>query len=523
MPEKFKKCHLCAEEIPLLATECEFCGAKFTITSTGYCKQCHVIRDANEYGNCTVCGSVVTDWQIQSTPLEEVSPPIQKEIPSSSSLDSSISKSVLEVIPIKGEGVNYRFSAFFLDLIILISLISTLLAIFFIPMGERLTSLKSIDKDFLSSLFTGATLIVIPLTWFLYFFIFEGALGTTPGKALNHLRVIKKGGGKINWGQAAIRAFFSFLEDNLIGAIVIWSTPLKQRLGDLIAGTLVVNKEKVARAEFAPPGLSLVFHNYKQVDFAKLIKGTIERFGFYRYLILEGFSPNNAMIKTRIHGHFFRSEFDLLCHNIQERYQIHFPKKVIVWRLIMFILVIIPIIIGLIVFLIEVLPGKGIDDLSSSRGGGDNQAIAISTPLSPTSTTTLRPSATPRPTWTQTPLPLEVNFDNLGDLDDDTLVVMSGRLAMMSSTQCDYKCGLLLENPSNTTQKIIMFVTIGENPNQMKALPDNYSKGDIQIYLDDGSIAYVGYRLKVTGHKCTTTSGEPCIYTIRKIEFNKIP
>jgi hypothetical protein len=100
---------------------------------------------------------------------------------------------------------------------------------------------------------------------------------------------------------------------------------------------------------------------------------------------------------------------------------------------------------------------------------------------------------------------------------------MVGRLTLMSSTICDYACGLLLENPENTNQKITIFVLVGDTPNYMKALPDNYRKEDIQIILDDGSLAYVGYRLKVTGRKCTTTEGNPCIYTIRKIEFFKIP
>jgi len=93
----------------------------------------------------------------------------------------------------------------------------------------------------------------------------------------------------------------------------------------------------------------------------------------------------------------------------------------------------------------------------------------------------------------------------------------------MSSTICDYQCGLLLENPSNTAQRIILFVVTGDKPNQMKPLSDNYTKGDIQILLDDGSYAYVGYRLQVTGRKCTTTEGNPCISSIQKIEFYKIP
>jgi hypothetical protein len=62
---------MCAEEIKIEETTCEYCGAQFEVTSTGYCQHCHKVRDADEKGQCRVCGSKVVDLQVQSSLIEE--------------------------------------------------------------------------------------------------------------------------------------------------------------------------------------------------------------------------------------------------------------------------------------------------------------------------------------------------------------------------------------------------------------------------------------------------------------------
>ena len=153
-------------------------------------------------------------------------------------------------------------------------------------------------------------------------------------------------------------------------------------------------------------------------------------------------------------------------------------------------------------------------------------AVAIPpTPITPapSRTQTPIPTKTLRPTLTPTPAPLEVTFDTIGSYPTGQLVILAGQLVMFSSTYCDDNCGMLLTNPFKTSQEITIFVTLGESrqntlPNQMRPLPDPYSKSDIQVRLNDGTYAGIGSRIIVTGEICETTDGDTCIHDIIKIE-----
>jgi hypothetical protein len=157
----------------------------------------------------------------------------------------------------------------------------------------------------------------------------------------------------------------------------------------------------------------------------------------------------------------------------------------------------------------------------------DSSTLAIHAPtvtsfVSTTLTSTNTPQPTPieMATSSAPPVPVEVTFDTIGNYPTGQLVILVGRIALMSGTTCSLQtCGLLLENPDKPSQKMTIFITVGTNPNQMKLLPDNYTKSDIQVYLNDGSVAVVYYRVRVTGRVCITSSDEPCISDIVKIEL----
>ncbi|MGE5416044.1 MAG: RDD family protein [Acidobacteriota bacterium] len=84
-----------------------------------------------------------------------------------------------------------------------------------------------------------------------YFTLFEGIVGGTPGKILVGIRVIKEDGSKCTVGGAIIRTLLRivdlipFIIPYLLAAIMVWVTDKNQRLGDKVAGTVVVYKHKM--------------------------------------------------------------------------------------------------------------------------------------------------------------------------------------------------------------------------------------------------------------------------------------
>ena len=88
--------------------------------------------------------------------------------------------------------------------------------------------------------------------------------GRTPGKALLGLRVVTIEGGPIRFRHAAIRAilglFDKYVGSGLVGVVSVLATQRNQRVGDLVAGTIVLRERSGARAPAAvrfspPPGL----------------------------------------------------------------------------------------------------------------------------------------------------------------------------------------------------------------------------------------------------------------------------
>ncbi len=107
----------------------------------------------------------------------------------------------------------------------------------FIPRGGGSTSYSSN---------TGLDLVWGSVLGVAYFLIQEALFGATVGKAAMGLRVVDKSGNRLTMRQTIVRNVARLVDwlPNLyiLGALSIASSPSRQRIGDRLAGTLVVDQ-----------------------------------------------------------------------------------------------------------------------------------------------------------------------------------------------------------------------------------------------------------------------------------------
>jgi uncharacterized RDD family membrane protein YckC len=127
------------------------------------------------------------------------------------------------------QGVGIRFVSILID--------SIILGIIDIMLGTILGVFRGPEGD-------------IWWWWILSFIIFlayytylEGTRGQTIGKMITRIKVVREDGGRIDMNQAFIRNILRIIDGlfvYLVGAVLIWRSDKKQRLGDRVGKTLVV-------------------------------------------------------------------------------------------------------------------------------------------------------------------------------------------------------------------------------------------------------------------------------------------
>jgi uncharacterized RDD family membrane protein YckC len=80
-----------------------------------------------------------------------------------------------------------------------------------------------------------------------YYVVLEATRGASVGKMVVGLRVTKDDGGSIGWSESAIRNVLRIVDGlffYLIAAIFVWASDNRKRLGDRVAGTVVLRDRK---------------------------------------------------------------------------------------------------------------------------------------------------------------------------------------------------------------------------------------------------------------------------------------
>ena len=160
----------------------------------------------------------------------------------------SIATPELVAIEFPLAGLGSRFIAVLLDYLLQGGTVFILILIFALLLSGSTGSGVAHAGDNLSAKWTIAILIAIPflLEWG-YFTLFEAFWrGQTPGKRIMRIRVIQQTGRPISlfesMGRNLLRAVDWLPAFYIIGVITMFATRRQQRLGDLIAGTLVVHE-----------------------------------------------------------------------------------------------------------------------------------------------------------------------------------------------------------------------------------------------------------------------------------------
>jgi uncharacterized RDD family membrane protein YckC len=129
-------------------------------------------------------------------------------------------------------GVGMRFLALLIDSI-LVGIIGGILGVIF------RSSLSTTGSVTVTSAI-GSILVI------LYYVGLEATQGATLGKMILGLRIVKTDGSPIGWSESIVRNLLRIVDAlfvYLVGAILIWTSPQRQRLGDRVAHTVVIRRQ----------------------------------------------------------------------------------------------------------------------------------------------------------------------------------------------------------------------------------------------------------------------------------------
>jgi len=158
-------------------------------------------------------------------------------------------------IQFKIAGLGSRAAAFIIDQILLMLVnVITIVVLFFVMDGMESTTFFLVESTFpIAVVVIG--LFVLNWGYFFFFEFFSG--GRTLGKKVVGIRVIQENGHSITLLSSFIRNLVRLIDSlptaYFLGIIMVFFHPKHKRLGDLVAGTIVVHERKAKKKKKLTP------------------------------------------------------------------------------------------------------------------------------------------------------------------------------------------------------------------------------------------------------------------------------
>ncbi|ERN41401.1 putative membrane protein [Rubidibacter lacunae KORDI 51-2] len=178
-------------------------------------------------------------------------------------------------------GIGRRACALAIDYLLWLLLL-TFLILGWALASERITELLShfVDDEFRLYPWLIAIQLLLGFAFYVGYFVSFETLdrGQTPGKRILGIRVIRDDGRPVRLPQAALRSLLRPLDDvllsGLVGELFIVLTEREKRIGDWLAGTLVIRQERPSsdrrRIQLAPESQAIASHLVETAAIARL-------------------------------------------------------------------------------------------------------------------------------------------------------------------------------------------------------------------------------------------------------------
>ena len=220
-----------------------------------FCRQCGNLNDADSMfcGKCGAALSVPAATYASSslgsastTPAAarvSTAPPAREPIPPFAAATADAAKTEVQPFAVAASlaGLGDRAIAALLD--------SFVTAILMVPLGMwAAVRWGGVTPNGFELHDTAAffTFSMASIYWLLYYWVLEGLFGTTLGKLVMNLRVVRVDGSKIDLRKSLIRNLLRLIDAigvYLVGFLVAVFSQKRQRLGDHAAGTIVVQRD----------------------------------------------------------------------------------------------------------------------------------------------------------------------------------------------------------------------------------------------------------------------------------------